>query len=239
MANNSGWLARLVDGLPDSKIFNFLANRVLVPYWAWRFPTKKAEGGPRPSIAPSDNIQRMMNLVMRLKDPSTIGRAKAALVLAQHAGEIFSGVDNVATVHFARFVIIGDYLCMISVYDGDFSNYIRDFISAIGSFFDAIVALVEDGDTVLPTETHIEAFIDWVHARDLFQAPDVTSDLFAINDTARGIPPGAMATHQLRSLSRELILQLRVNPNLSLGGGYRAYPGVTSAQIREQVGMGW
>jgi len=237
MANDSGWLARFVDALPESKIFNLLANWILVPYWAWRYPTKKIEGGPRPSTQPSDNIQRMMNLVMKLKDTSPIGRAKAALVLAQHATEIFSGVDDVATVHFARFDIIGDYICMFSVYDGDFSNYIRDFICTIGSFFDGIVALVEDGEQVLPTQTHVEEFIDWVHARDLFQAPDFTTDLFALNDEARGLPPGKV--HPLRTLSREFILQLRVNPNLSLGGGYRAYPGFTSAQIRQKTGMGW
>lgn len=237
MANNGGWLSRVVMALPETWLFKLIANWVLIPYWAWRYPTKRIEGGPRTSSQPSENIQRMMNLVMRLKDPSPIGRARAAMVLAQHAGEIFSGVDDVATVHFARFDIIGDYICMFSVYDGDFSNYIRDFICAIGSFFDAIVALVEDGDQVLPTNNHVEQFIEWVHERDLFQAPDFTTDLFALNDAARGHPPGQI--HALHTLSREFILQLRVNPNLSLGGGYRAYPGVTSAQIREKMGMGW
>jgi len=237
MANREGRLGRFIDGLPENKLFNLLANWVLVPYWAWRYPTQKIEGGPRVSIQPSDNIQRMMNLVMRLKDTSPIGRAKAVLVLTEHADEIFSGVDNIATVHFARFDLIGDYICMLSVYDGDFSNYIRDFICTIGSFFDDIVELVEDGEKVLPTEEHVEQFIEWVHARDLFQAPDFATDLFALNDAARGVPPGK--AHVLRTLPRELILQLRVNPNLSLGGGYRAYPGVTSAQIRQKMGIGW
>jgi hypothetical protein len=237
MADSEGKLGRFVDGLVENKVFNLLANWVLVPYWAWRYPTKKIEGGPRPSSQPGDNIQRMMNLVMRLKDTSPIGRAKAVRVLTQHADEIFSGVDNVATVHFARFDLIGDYICMLSVYDGDFSNYIRDFICTIGSFFDDIIALVEGGDGVRPTEEHVEEFIDWVHARDLFQAPDFATDLFALNDAARGVPPGKV--HALRTLPRELILQLRVNPNLSLGGGYRAYPGVTSAQIRQKMGIGW
>ena len=59
----------------------------------------------------------------------------------------FAGLDNVGTVHFARFVIIGDNLCMISVYDGVFST-IRDFIATIGNVFDAVVRLVEDGDAV-------------------------------------------------------------------------------------------
>jgi hypothetical protein len=237
MANDEGWLGRFVDGLPESKLFKAIASTVLVPYWAWRYPTPKLEGGPRPSIQPSDNIQRMMNLVMPLKDKSPLGRAEAALAIAQNVDEIFSGLDNVATVHFARFDLIGDYICMLSVYDGDFSNYIRDFICTIGSVFDAVVKLVEGGETVLPTEAHVEEFIAWVHDHDLFQAPDFPTDLFGLNDAARGVAPGKV--HDLRTLPRELILQLRVNPNLSLGGGYRAYPGFTAPQIRQKMGAGW
>ena len=180
----------------------------------------------------------MMNLVMPLKDKSAIGRAEAALAIAQNVDEIFAGLDNVGTVHFARFVLIGDYLCMISVYDGDFSNYIRDFIATIGSVFDAVVALVEGGETITPSTTNIEAFIDWVHAHDLFQAPDFPTDLFALHDEARW-GPLKRAPHELRSLPRELILQLHANPNISLGGGYRAYPGYSAAQVRRKFGVGW
>jgi hypothetical protein len=237
MANDEGWFDRFVVGLPKRTLFKLLANYVLVPYWARRYPTAKLEGGPRLSIQPSDNIQRMMNLVMPLEDRSPVGRAHAALAIAQNVDEIFSGLDNVATVHFARFDLIGDYICMLSVYDGDFTNYIRDFICTLGNVFDAVVELVEGGKAVIPTTEHVEEFIDWVHAHDLFQAPDFPTDLFALNDAARGAPPGKV--HDLRTLPRELILQLRVNPNLSLGGGYRAYPGFTAPQIRQKMGVGW
>jgi len=226
-----------VKTLLDNKLFQIFSKYVVVPYWALRYPTPKLGGGPRPAIQPSENIQRMMNLVMPLKDTSPVGRARAVQVIAQNVDEIFSGLDNVATVHFARFDIIGDYICMLSVYDGDFTNYIRDFICTIGSVFDAVVDLVEGGDVLLPTEEHVEEFIDWVHAHDLFQAPDFPTDLFALHDAARGDPPGKV--HDLTTLPRELVLQLRLNPNLSLGGGYRAYPGFTAPQIRAKMGVGW
>ena len=180
----------------------------------------------------------MMNLVMPLKDTSAIGRAKATLAIAQNVDEIFAGLDNVGTVHFARFVLIGDYLCMISVYDGDFSNYIRDFIATIGSVFDQVVKLVEGGEAITPSANHIEAFIDWVHAHDLFQAPDLPTDLFTLQDAARGTAR-ASARDGLRLLPRDLILQLHANPNVSLGGGYRAYPGFSAAQVRQKLGVGW
>lgn len=238
MASAGGWFDRFVDSLPQRGWFRVLSNRVVVPYQVWRDPRPKLPGGPRPAPQPSENVQRMMNLVMPLRDPSPIGRARAALAIAQNVDEIFSGLDNVGTVHFARFVLIDDHICMISVYDGDFSNYIRDFIVTIGSVFDAVMDHVEGGEKLQPTRNHVEAFIDWVHAHDLFQAPDFPTDIFALQDEARGIAPGA-ADHKLRDLPRAMILQMAANPNLSLGGGYRAYPGFSAAQVRQKFGVGW
>jgi hypothetical protein len=238
MPGKRGRFDRFVDTLPERWWFKFLSTHLIVPYWAWREPKVPLQGGPRPALQPSESLQRMMNLVMPLKDSSAVGRAKAAFAIAQNVDEIFAGLDNVGTVHFARFVLIDDKLCMISTYDGDFSNYIRDFIATVGSVFDEVMLLVKGGDAMRPTAHHIETFIEWVREHDLFQAPDFATDLFALQDAAAGAalnsPP-----HPLRSLPRALVLQLHANPNLSLGGGYRAYPGVSAAQVRSAFGMGW
>ncbi len=147
MPGDGAWFDRFVDGLPDTRAVPVRGEvDPVVPYWAWRTPVKPQPGGPPFSIQPGDNLQRMMNLVMPLKDKSPIGRAKAALAIAQNKDEIYAGLDNVGTVHFARFVIVDNNICMFSVYDGDFTNYIRDFIATIGSVFDAVVELVEGGD---------------------------------------------------------------------------------------------
>ena len=215
-----------------------VAARIVVPYWAWRIPVKPQEGGPPLSIQPGDNLQRMMNLVMPLKDKSPVGRAKAALAIAQNKDEIYAGLDNVGTVHFARFVIVDDNICMFSVYDGDFTNYIRDFIATIGSVFDAVVGLVEEGDAVIPSEQNVEAFIDWVHAHDMYQVPDVATGVMRDQEAVNGDKAGS-GPDDLRLLPRDLILQLNVNTNVSLGSGYRAYPGYSAAQVRQQLGLGW
>lgn len=235
---DEGWFEKFVETLPRKRWFQFLAAKIVVPFWAWRCPTPALPGGPRDAIQPGENLQRMMNLVMPLKNKSAVGRAEAAFAIAQNADEIFAGLDNVGTVHFARFVIIGDNLCMISVYDGDFANYIRDFIGAIGNVFDEIVGLIEGGEAIIPCETNIDAFIAWVHDHDLFQIPDFPTDMLALQDEARGVvrPP---APGLLRSLSRDIVLQMHANPNSMLGGGYKAYPGFSVAQIRKQVGDGW
>ena len=98
--------------------------------------------------------------------------------------------------------------------------------------------LVEGGEELIPTSQNIEKFIDWVHAHDLFQAPDSPTDLFALQDAAKGLPSGG-PPHPLKSLPRAIILQLRANPNISLGGGYRAYPGISAAQVRSKFKEGW
>jgi len=237
MPGHGAWLDRFVDGLPDTALFQFVAKWFVVPYWAWRTPVKPQPGGPPFSIQPGDNLQRMMNLVMPLKDKSPIGRAKAALAIAANKDEIYAGLDNVGTVHFARFVIVDNNICMFSVYDGDFTNYIRDFIATIGSVFDAVVELVEGGDKLIPTEHNVEKFIDWVHAHDLYQVPDLATGILrdqeAVNDDTTA------GNDDLRALPRDVILQMRVNPNVSLGSGYRAYPGYSAAQVRQQFGIGW
>ena len=207
-----------------------------MPYWAWRTPVKPQPGGPHYSVQSGDNVQRMMNLIMPLKDKSPVGRAKAALAIAANKDEIYAGLDNVGTVHFARFVIVGDNICMFSVYDGDFTNYIRDFIATIGSVFDAVVSLVEGGEEVIPSEDNVEKFIEWVHAHDLYQVSDQATDLFRDIEAVNGETD---ITRDLRLLPRDLILQLHVNPNVSLGSGYRAYPGYSVAEVRRKFGIGW
>jgi hypothetical protein len=238
MPNGGSWFDRFVNRLPKTRLFQFLAPLIVVPYWAWRTPVKPQEGGPPLSIQPGDNLQRMMNLIMPLKDKSPIGRAKAALAIAQNKDEIYAGLDNVGTVHFARFVIVDDNICMFSVYDGDFTNYIRDFIATIGSVFNAVVELVEGADAVIPSEQNVEAFIDWVHAHDLYQVPDLATDILRDQEAVNGDKAGP-GNDDLRLLPRNLILQLNVNANVSLGSGYRAYPGYSAAQVRQQLGLGW
>jgi hypothetical protein len=238
MPNGGSWLDRFVDGLPQTRLFQFLGARILLPYWASRTPVTPLPGGPPLAMQPGDNLQRMMNLVMPLKDKSAVGRAKAALAIAQNKDEIYAGLDNVGTVHFARFVIVDNNICMFSVYDGDFTNYIRDFIATIGSVFDAVVGLVEGGDAVIPSEHNIEAFIDWVHAHDMYQVPDIATGILRDQEALNG-DHAASGNDDLRLLPRKLILQLNVNTNVSLGSGYRAYPGYSAAQVRQQMGIGW
>jgi len=239
MPDNEGIMDRLVERLPETAFFKFVAARILVPLWAWWTPVKPLPGGPHPSFQHGDNVQCMMNLIMPLKDKSPVGRAHAAMAIAQHKDAIFAGLNNVGTVHFARFVIVSDNICMFSVYDGDFTNYIRDFIATIGEVFDAVVGLVEGGEKVIPCDKNVEAFIQWVHERDLYQVPDTPTDFLRDQERLNGDKAVASVNDDLTLLPRKMVLQLRANANVSLGSGYRAYPGFSVAQVRKQLGLGW
>jgi hypothetical protein len=238
MPNEQSGFEKWVTGLPDNPLFQFLSKWLVVPFWAWKTPVRKLEGGPSYSVQPGDNVQRMMNLVMPLKDKSAVGRARAALAIAQNKDEIYAGLDNVGTVHFARFVIVDNNICMLSVYDGDFTNYIRDFIATIGSVFDGVVELVAGGEDVIPSEHNVEKFIDWVHDHDMYQVPDDATGILRNQEAQRG-DTADTGNDDLMLLPRQLILQLNVNTNVSLGSGYRAYPGYSVAQVRKQLGIGW
>jgi hypothetical protein len=238
MPSNEGLLDRFVNALHQSLLFKRVASWTLVPFWARQTPVKPLPGGPHSSFQPGDNVQCMMNLIMPLKIKSPIGRAEAALAIAQNKDAIYAGLNNVGTVHFARFVIVGDNICMFSVYDGDFTNYIRDFIATIGDVFNAVVGLVEGGDDVRPCERNVEAFIQWVHERDLYQVPDTATDFLRDQEALKG-DRAASGNDDLTLLPRQMVLQLRANPNVSLGNGYRAYPGFSAAQVRHHMGIGW
>lgn len=205
-----------------------LVKRIVVRVWSWIEPTEPLPGGPRMSRQPTDNLMRTMNLVMPLKDKTAVGRARAALVIGSSLDEIYSGLDNVGTVHVARFAIVENNLLMFSFYDGDFHTYIRDFIVTLGHAFNAVVELIEDTPP-LPCWEHVEEFIDWVHAHDALQLPDDPGGLIALVDPDMT---------NLEELSRALILQLDRNPNVQLGS-YRSYPGHSAAQVREKLGVGW
>jgi len=115
---------------------------------------------------------------------------------------------------------------------------VRDFIVTIGSVFDAVVSLVDGGDDVIPSEDNVEKFIEWVHAHDMYQVPDLATGILRDQEALNG-DTAAPGNDDLRLLPRQLILQLNVNNNVSLGSGYRAYPGYSAAQVRQQFGSGW
>lgn len=207
-----------VDGL--KRVGFELATTALVTLWS-RFSPPTAMPATT-SMSPSDNLQRAMNLIMPLQVPNIVIRGQITQALFEATEEVLVGLNNVGTVHFARFDFVDGNLCMFSIYDGDFTSYIRDFIASIGSVFDAVVALVKDPPP-LPVALHVDEFIEWVRVHDAFQMPESPVDLIS---------------RDLGTLQRDTLVALHRNRNVQLGL-YRAYPGFSVAQIRQRLSVGW
>ena len=94
MPSEEGLLDRFVDCLPKNLLFKRVASWTLVPFWAWWTPVKPLPGGPHPSFRHGDNVQCMMNLIMPLKNKSPVGRALAALAIAQNKDAIYAGLKQ-------------------------------------------------------------------------------------------------------------------------------------------------
>lgn len=174
-----------------------------------------------PSISAGDNLQRPMNLIMPLRYRNVVERGKLTEALVKANEMIFVGLNNVGTVHFARFDLIGRNVCMFSIYDGELSGYIRDFIAVIGEAFDALMPLVRNGSPT-PVSEHPDEFIAWVARHDAYQFPAAPTDLLPV----------------LGSLERESLLVLRAERNVQFPI-YRGYPGYSVAQIRTGLEIGW
>jgi hypothetical protein len=208
---------------PTARSFKMHAESALVAaavaIWA---RLERPERPPRvESMAPGDNLQRSMNLVMPLNPRSLAQRGRLTTDLVVATEMIVVGLNNVGTVHFARFVLVGPNLCMFSVFDGDMTGYIRDFITVIGQAFDVILGYVRDPPPT-PVGKHPDDFIAWVAAHDAFQMPEQPTDL----------------RPDMRSVERHSLYALRREHNVQLGE-YRCYPGYSAAQIRQHLGIGW
>ena len=208
--------------LSDPKQFpQVLAGSLLAWYWSRQPSERGVDVRPSPSLAPSDNLQSSMNLVMPLRFRLSGYRAQFGQLLFDAADEVLSGLNNVGTVHFARFDIIRGNLCMFSVYDGDFQGYIRDFIGTIGGVFDGLMTFVKDPPPA-PCGKYVDEFIDWVGRHDMLQMPEWPSEI-----------PGALPVLERRTL---VLFHRHANTQM---GMYRGYPGYSVAQIRDGLGIGW
>lgn len=202
----------------EAKVMEF-GTALLTKFWSKVLRPSPPRHAP---LAPSERVQRTMNLVMPLRFPAVAVTGELSRAIFEASDQLLAGLSNVGTVHFARFVVVDGNLCMFSEYDGDFSAYIRDFVAKLGSTLDQVMSCVKDPPPT-PVEQYPEEFVDWVRARDAFQLTDDPTDLI---------------TKNLDTLQRDTLVVLERNRNVQLAM-YRAYPGYSAAQIRDKLSLGW
>ncbi|MCC7696250.1 hypothetical protein [Janthinobacterium sp. EB271-G4-7A] len=118
--------------------------------------------------------------------PGTNPTAIAA-TLVEFQAKINAALTEIGTVHFARFTLLdrsqpnllpniqsagtSDSLIIgvITEYDGNFNDYIEDFVGQLGAVFDALLQFVVGGKALIPVANHVAAFEAFITANDAAQ----------------------------------------------------------------------
>ena len=113
----------------------------------------------------ANGVQSPFFLIFPIK--STADMQRLALTLPPLFPKLFDAADAIGTLHFARFVALGETtLAFVSEYDGELRDYVMDFTKFLGPIFDTVFAHVIDPPP-RPVAKNAEALIDWVKAHNV------------------------------------------------------------------------
>jgi len=110
-----------------------------------------------------------------------------AQTLAQYQPQLSAALKSIGTVHYARTLLLDAsqpnlqvgpsskptdsyVLAIITEYDGSFEDYIGDFVSQVGTVFDALLQFVVGGPAIIPVANNVDAFEAYITANDASQA---------------------------------------------------------------------
>jgi hypothetical protein len=134
--------------------------------------TSVATGSDANTQAYSKAVQNPLTLVMTIRSEASARELQGLLHKIQSAppdkNPIWTALNKLKTVHFARFVFLeqNTKLAVITTYDGSFEDYINEFIDEIGDVFNALLAHMADASPI-PIQQNRQAFLDYVKKNDL------------------------------------------------------------------------
>ena len=127
-------------------------------------------------------------------------------ILAKSQSDIDKALTSIGTVHFARFSLLdrsqpnlqpdltdigktSDTLIIgvITEYDGDFNAYISDFAGQLGNVFNAMMECVVGGQALIPVQSNLAAFQQFIAANDASQHQPNTGLFSAYDATVQKI----------------------------------------------------
>lgn len=131
----------------------------------------------------SNSVSHPLTLILPLLDDVN---AKEVLGYLGQANEaIYAALDDIGTVHHARFVLLdarapnlkpspdlgpGRYkLAVITTYDDDFDSYLLGFVEHLSGTFDTLLRFTAGGARLIPVQEHAEELVEWVRENDASQ----------------------------------------------------------------------
>jgi hypothetical protein len=182
---NFGWGVNLFNGPREATVTQRTANEAaesaVFINRAYLKVGSSTESGPplvagTPAESPDEaevdqSIASALTLVMKIKSPQD--RVALEMLIADTQSrppgenQIAVALEDVGTVHFARFVFLNDnQLMVITAFDGEFDDYILLFTDELGPVFDAILQHIQDAPP-LPVQEHPQEFLDYVRRNNL------------------------------------------------------------------------
>jgi hypothetical protein len=114
------------------------------------------------------NIQTALTAVMEIKRPTALHARALKFVLTHAYQQVVDILDQVGTVHFARFIFLESdtKLALITSYDGSFETYLKNYIEVAGDLFDLMLEHIQDAPP-LPVRQYRNEFIEYVRRIDV------------------------------------------------------------------------
>jgi hypothetical protein len=107
-----------------------------------------------------------------------------AATLGQNNAALDAALTSIGTVHYARVLLLDAstpnlqpslkptdsyIIAVITEYDGSFDAYIQDFVSQVGTIFDALLQFVVGGPALIPVANNVAAFEAFITLNDASQ----------------------------------------------------------------------
>jgi len=127
-----------------------------------------------------------------------------ATTLAQYQPQLDAALQSIGTVHYARTLVFdlsqpnlqpglnpnpkdNFAFAVITEFDGSFNAYIQDFVSQVGTVFDALLQFVIGGQALIPVANNVQAFEQFITINDASQNPPNTGLFQAYTFTVQQI----------------------------------------------------
>lgn len=114
------------------------------------------------------NTQTALTAIMEIKQPTVLHARALKFVLTHAYQQVVDILDQVGTVHFARFVFLENdtKLALITSYDGSFETYMKNYIEVAGDLFDLMLDHIKDAPP-LSVRQYRNEFIEYVRRIDV------------------------------------------------------------------------